>query len=73
LGENEDAQARDCPQLPEETAIVAKAAFLNGNIYLLLRDTLGSIFEDKSFKNLYSTLGQLAESPGRLALITIFQ
>ncbi len=61
------------PQIPEETTKVAKAAFPNGNIYLLLRDTLGPIFEDKAFIDLYPTLGQPAESPGRLALITIMQ
>lgn len=61
------------PQIPVETAKVAKASFPNGNIYLALRDTLGPIFEDKTFKDLYPTLGQPAESPGRLALITILQ
>jgi transposase len=60
-------------QIPEETVKVAKAAFPNGNIYLTLRDTLGPIFEDVLFKDLYPTLGQPAESPGRLALITIMQ
>jgi transposase len=59
------------PQIPEETAKVAKASFPNGNI--TLRDTLGAIFDDKTFKDLYPTLGQPAESPGRLALITILQ
>jgi len=60
-------------QIPEETVKVAQAAFPNGNIYLALRDTLGPIFEDEQFKDLYPTLGQPAESPGRLALITIMQ
>jgi transposase len=61
------------PQLPEETVKVAKAAFPNGNIYLILRDTLGPFFDDQTFQNLYPTLGQPAESPGRLALITVMQ
>lgn len=60
-------------QIPEETVKVAKAAFSNGNIYLTLRDQLGSIFDDAMFKDLYPSLGQPAESPGRLALITIMQ
>ena len=72
-GDNEDAQTRKLPPNPEETVKVAKAAFSNGNIYLTLRDTLGPIFEDELFKDLYPTLGQPAESPGRLALITIMQ
>jgi transposase len=61
------------PQIPEETIKVAKAAFPNGNIYLTLRDALGPIFEDQTFEGLYPTLGQPAESPGRLALITLMQ
>lgn len=61
------------PQIPEETVKVAKAAFPNGNIYLTLRDTLGPIFTDNAFRDLYPALGQPAESPGRLALITIMQ
>jgi transposase len=40
---------------------------------LTLRDTLGSIFSDELFKDLYPTLGQPAESPGRLALMTVMQ
>ena len=62
----------DC-QIPEETVKVAKAAFPNGNIYITLRDTFGPIFEDEIFKDLYPKLGQPAESPGRLALITVMQ
>jgi transposase len=61
------------PEIPEETIKVAKAAFPNGNMYLRLRDTLGAIFEDETFRDLYPTLGQPAESPGRLALITVMQ
>ena len=60
-------------QIPEETVKVAKAAFPNGNIYLTLRDHLGSIFNDATFKDLYPSLEQPAESLGRLALITIMQ
>lgn len=60
-------------QIPAETVKVAKAAFPNGNIYLTLRDTLGTVFQDENFRELYPTLGQPTESPGRLALITIMQ
>lgn len=42
-------------------------------MYLSLRDTLGKIYEDKNFQDLYPSLGQPAESPGRLALITVMQ
>ena len=58
-------------EIPEETVKVAKAAFPNGNMYLNLRDTLGVIFADETFQELYPTLGHPAESPGRLALVTV--
>lgn len=61
------------PGIPEKTVKVARAAFPNGNMYLSLRDTLGAIFEDETFQDLYPTLGQPAESPGRLALVTVMQ
>lgn len=59
--------------IPEETIKVAKAAFPIGNMYLSLRDRLGPIYEDEMFQDLYPSLGQPAESPGRLALITVMQ
>jgi transposase len=59
--------------IPEETIKVAKAAFPNGNMYVSLRDTLGPIFADATFQDLYPALGQPSESPGRLALITVMQ
>jgi transposase len=59
--------------IPEETRTVAKAAFPKGNIYLKLRDEIGSIFEDEQFGDLYPSTGQPAESPARLALVTLMQ
>jgi len=59
--------------IPEETIKVAKAAFPMGNMYLSLRDRLGPIYADEMFQDLYPSLGQPAESPGRLALITGMQ
>lgn len=60
-------------EIPEETVKVTRADFPNGNMYLSLRDTLGATIEDETFQDLYPTLGQPAESPGRLALITVMQ
>ncbi len=61
------------PPVPEETARVARAAFPKGNIYLQIRDTLGSIYIDEDFADLFSIRGQPAQSPWRLALICIMQ
>ncbi len=60
-------------EVPELTRLVAKAALPDGNIFIKMRDELGPIFEDEEFTALYPTIGQPAESPARLALVTIMQ
>ena len=64
---------KQIPPVPAETAEVARAAFPKGNIYLQIRDTLGSIYMDEDFADLFSLRGQPAQSPWRLALICIMQ
>jgi transposase len=59
--------------IPEGTRKVAKAAFPKGSLFMTIRDELGSIFEDEAFVELYPGLGQPAESPGRLAMVTVMQ
>ncbi|WP_425365358.1 transposase [Gloeothece verrucosa] len=59
--------------VPSQTAKVARAAFPKGNIYLQIRDTLGSIYLDEDFDHLFSVKGQPARCPWRLALICIMQ
>src|SRR5499426_4072707 len=59
--------------VPDQTARVAQAAFPKGNPYLTLRDTLGTIFQDDSFADLYAHDGQPGVAPWRLALVTILQ
>src|SRR5215471_9547453 len=61
------------PPVPEETARVARAVFPRGNALMKLRDTLGSIYTDEQFADLFPTHGQPAEAPWRLALVTVFQ
>src|SRR5947208_10174862 len=61
------------PPVPEETARVAHAAFPRGNVFMQVRDTLGTIFTDESFADLFPTHGQPALAPWRLALVTIMQ
>ncbi len=53
-------QAEPIFDVPELTAQVARAAFPKGNIYLQLRDELGTIYEDKQFAELYAHDGQPA-------------
>ena len=61
------------PAIPEETARVAQAAFSKGNLYLRMRDELGSLYCDEDFAVLYPQRGQPTESPWRLALISVMQ
>lgn len=59
--------------VPAETARVAQAAFPKGNPYLTLRDELETVYTDSLFVPLFSRLGQPAETPWRLALVTVLQ
>jgi transposase len=59
--------------IPELTRLVARAAFPEGSVVMTMRDELGRIFQDDEFAGLYPKLGQPAESPGRLALVTVMQ
>lgn len=59
--------------VPADTLLVAKAAIPKGNTRLVLRDCLGTIFDDSLFAPLFPTRGQPAAAPWRLALVTIMQ
>ena len=62
-----------CTEVPPSTAAVARAAFPRGNPYLRLRDALGTVFSDAQFAPLFPSRGQPAETPWRLALVTVLQ
>ena len=66
-------QPQDIAPVPEETQRIARAAFPKGNIYVRMRDEIGTIFDDPMFAPLFPARGQPAESPWRLALITVMQ
>jgi len=59
--------------IPEETARVARAAYPKGNLYMKMRDALGTIYQDESFAHLFPQNGRPAEAPWRLAFITVVQ
>src|SRR5690348_10957997 len=59
--------------IPEETARVARAVYPKGNIYMKMRDALGTIYQDESFAHLFPQNGRLVEAPWRLAFITVVQ
>ena len=59
--------------IPEETVRVAHASFPQGNRYRTMRDVLGVLYTDGHFTALYDPVGQHAEPPWRLALVTLMQ
>lgn len=59
--------------IPEETVRVAHAAFPRGNMYLTMRDQLGTLYEDQNFAALFPKRGRPAEAPWQLALVCVFQ
>jgi transposase len=60
-------------EVPAETVAVARAIFPKSNVYMLMRDELGTIYTDADFAELYPAVGQPAEAPWRLALVTVMQ
>jgi hypothetical protein len=43
--------------VPEDTARVARAAFPKGNLYMQMRDVLGTIYADEDFSKLFEVRG----------------
>ncbi len=48
--------------IPEETARVARAAYPKGNLYMKMRDALGTIYQDESFAHLFPQNGRPVEA-----------
>ena len=61
------------PTIPEETNRIAHAVLPKGNVWMQMRDELGTLYEDQDFQDLFKSRGQPAETPWRLALVTIMQ
>ncbi|MDJ0703712.1 MAG: IS1182 family transposase [Leptolyngbyaceae cyanobacterium MO_188.B28] len=59
--------------VPVETAKVAHSISLKGNLCITMADTLSEFLSDQDFSAIFPTQGQPAESPWRLALVTILQ
>lgn len=59
--------------IPRLTREVAHQAFPKGNVYMTLRDELGTFYNDSDFAELYSIEGQPALRPWHLALVCVMQ
>ena len=67
-------QPRPWPEVPEETARVARAAFRKGgSLPIRIRDELGSWYEDADFAAVYAVRGAPGISPAQLAMVTVLQ
>jgi transposase len=66
-------QPRSWWQVPEQTVLVARAAFPGGSLAMSVRDELGEVFGDEQFAASFGVRGAPAESPGALALVTALQ
>jgi len=67
-------QPRPWPEVPEETARVARAAFRKaGSLRIRIRDELGSWYEDGNFAAVYPVRGAPGISPAQLAMVTVLQ
>ncbi len=60
-------------EIPAQTVRVVKAAFPKGSTVIKLRDAFGTLYQDEDFAPFFSSLGQPALAPWRLALVTVFQ
>jgi hypothetical protein len=45
-------------EIPEETRRIAQTAFPKGNLYMKMRDELGTFYRDEDFEKLYPCNGQ---------------
>jgi len=64
---------RSSHAIPAGTAQVARQVFPKGCLAIRIRDTLGAVFEDAQFAELFATRGRPAVSPARLALVLVLQ
>ncbi|WP_424712495.1 IS1182 family transposase [Kitasatospora acidiphila] len=66
-------QPRSWPAVPEQTVVVARAAFPKGVLAIRVRDELGELFADEEFASAFGVRGRPGISPGQLALVTVLQ
>lgn len=64
---------QDVGAVPAETAQLVRKVFRQGNMYVTLRDALGSVYADEKYAALFSLRGQPSLPPGQLALVLVVQ
>jgi transposase len=66
-------QPRPWPEVPADTARVARAAFRKGSLAIRARDLLGAWCDDPAFAGAYGVRGAPGISPAQLAMVTVLQ
>jgi transposase len=61
------------PEVPAETARVARRAFRKGTLAIRARDKLGCWYDDAAFASAYGVRGKPGISPAQLAMVTVLQ
>ncbi|WP_266328179.1 IS1182 family transposase [Kitasatospora sp. NBC_00240] len=61
------------PEVPEQTALVAAAAFPKGTLAMRVRERLAEVFADEPFASAFGVRGAPGLPPGMLALVTVLQ
>jgi transposase len=66
-------QPQPWPEVPAQTARVARAAFRKGSLAIRARDQLGAWYDDAAFAGAYGVRGAPGISPAQLAMVTVLQ
>ncbi|MFV2127475.1 hypothetical protein ACFHWS_23485 [Micromonospora sp. LOL_013] len=66
-------QPRPWPDVPEQTARMARAAFRKGNLATRIRDELGQVYEDARFSAAFGVRGRPGISPAQLMTASALQ
>jgi transposase len=66
-------QPKPWPEVPAETARIAKKAFRRGSLPIRARDELGIWFADEDFAGVYGARGAPGISPAQLAMVSVLQ
>jgi len=66
-------QPRPWPEVPADTARVARRAFRKGTLAIRARDELGAWYDDEAFAGACGARGKPGISPARLAVVTVLR
>ena len=64
---------RPWPEVPEQTARLARAASRKGNLATRIRDELGQVYADERFTAAFGVRGRPGISPAQLMIVSVLQ